>query len=207
VQYVAVFLASVSRRIYPSRCQCLNTQSSAHPQMLTLRQRWPEFTAKCNPLNNQTDRVHVDNGVCCASFGGSFQFARQCVVLQCFLTFHLTKSPTMKPKSLTVTFRNRTEIRMGSPFNIANLYLKGDWIPDLPNEDWQDQKAWSPDGRFVALIAWAVSKSNNPGFRIYTINLEERSFAVSKRIRGCCQKLKWNDRTREFEPVRFLGRK
>jgi hypothetical protein len=93
---------------------------------------------------------------------------------------------------------------MGSPYNIAHLELKGKWIPELPNEDWQDVTAKSPDGRFVALVAWAVSRNNSPGFRTYTIDLRERDFLVSKRVRGCCMKVKWNKQTGSFEFERFL---
>jgi hypothetical protein len=98
---------------------------------------------------------------------------------------------------MKVTFRNLQEIRMGSPYNVAELVLEGRWTPNLPKEDWQDTTSQSEDGRYVGLVAWDTL-DNNPGFRVYTIDTVERTFACTKRILGCCQELEWKPAIKQF---------
>jgi hypothetical protein len=105
---------------------------------------------------------------------------------------------------INVTFSNPSEIRMGSPFNIATLQLDGKWTPQLPEEAWQDITAQSPDGHYVGLVAWRINFLNNPGFRIYSINTQTKSFSKTRRIRGCCQSIEWDDNLKRFGWKRFL---
>ena len=93
---------------------------------------------------------------------------------------------------MEVSFLNSQEVRMGSPHNICDLEITGEWIPELPKEDWQDITASSPDNRFVGLVAWDVSEDNQPGFKIYCVDTLERSFTVSDRINGCCWGIEWS---------------
>ncbi len=86
---------------------------------------------------------------------------------------------------------------MGSPYRVCDLDLKGDWIPDLPNEEWQNKTASSSDGRFVGLVAWD-NLNNHPGFRVYTIDTREESFIASDRIPGCCDDLEWKPAISQF---------
>ncbi len=86
---------------------------------------------------------------------------------------------------------------MGSPYNVADLTLDGEWVPRLPEEDWQDLAAQSADGRYVGLIAWD-NLNNTPGFRVYTIDTAEKTFTSSNRIHGCCQKLEWKPAITKF---------
>ena len=95
-------------------------------------------------------------------------------------------------------FSSPMEIRMGSPFRCADLTLKGSWVPDLPNYDWQDLSAESHNGRFLALVAWDIAE-NGPGFRIVVIDKKLKTFSESKRINGCCKSLAVNDSLVEFE--------
>ena len=59
----------------------------------------------------------------------------------------------MKNKKLKIRFINRQEIRMGSPYRCCGIRLYGAWIPDIPiDENYQDIKAWSDDGKYLALV-------------------------------------------------------
>lgn len=92
---------------------------------------------------------------------------------------------------LTPIFSSVTEIRMGSPFHFAELELAGNWIPELPGYDWQDLFAESPNGRYLALVAWMI-ENNDPGFRFVVIDKKEKVVRESERIAGCCESLKWH---------------
>ena len=68
--------------------------------------------------------------------------------------------------------------------------LKGEWVPDLPTADWQDLVSISNDGRYVALVRW-YTPDNQPGFRVFTIDLRERTVKKTRRIKGCCEAVWW----------------
>jgi hypothetical protein len=91
---------------------------------------------------------------------------------------------------MKVRFTNPQEIRMGSPYHVADLILDGPWKPDLPDEEWQDLTAQSADGRYVGLVAWDI-RNNTPGFKVYTIDTLSKTVAQTDRIAGCCQQLEW----------------
>jgi hypothetical protein len=86
---------------------------------------------------------------------------------------------------------------MGSPFNLCDLQIVGEWVPSLPNEEWQDKTAQSPDGRFVALVAWAIT-NNEPGFCVYTIDVHSKSVSKSQRVQGCCEVVEWDANREQF---------
>lgn len=100
----------------------------------------------------------------------------------------------MTSKSIVVRFLEPVEIRMGSPYCACRVRLSGRWVPELPDygEGFQNIKAWSPDGNYLALVQWRISMQNEPGFRIFTIAIQERRITKSRRIRGCCQSLNWD---------------
>jgi hypothetical protein len=54
---------------------------------------------------------------------------------------------------------------MGSPFNVCNLNLEGDYIPDLSNLEFQDIAIISNDQHTIYLVIWEI-KNNEPGFKI-----------------------------------------
>lgn len=94
---------------------------------------------------------------------------------------------------LRAYFDDCAEIRMGSPFRLCRLRLDGPWIPPVLNDDgWQNLSAASPNGRFVGLVRWDIV-SNNPGFRILTVDCRDRKVQTSERIDGCCESLAWRD--------------
>jgi hypothetical protein len=93
---------------------------------------------------------------------------------------------------MKVGFYDCMEIRMGSAFQICRLRIRGPWIPRL-QEDWQDRVAHSPDGRFTALVAWAIDEKNEPGFRIVVLDEQRQRIIRSRRIRGCCEEIGWED--------------
>ena len=91
---------------------------------------------------------------------------------------------------LNIRFENCSEIRMGSRFRTCRLVLKGAWIPELGDRDWQDVTARSPDGRFVGLVCWDTA-GNDPGFRVVAIDCVARQVTTSARLPGCCEALEW----------------
>jgi hypothetical protein len=96
-------------------------------------------------------------------------------------------------KAITVRFLNRQEIRMGSPYKDCRVSLSGQWFPQLPDngDGFLDLKAWSPDGKHLALVRWNIDKENNPGFNVYVISVRRRSLRRYRRIRGCCESIAW----------------
>jgi hypothetical protein len=83
------------------------------------------------------------------------------------------------------------EVRMGSPFKMCRLALRGEWIPKLNEFGWTPVAAESPDGQYLALVHWD-DEGNRPGFRVVLIDIEQRSVSISPRIVGCCcQSLTW----------------
>lgn len=91
---------------------------------------------------------------------------------------------------LKVRFSKKEEIRMGSPYNVCRVRITGDWVPDLPETDWQDIRAFRPDGTAVALVRWDTP-GNVPGFRLWIVDAEARTVETSPRFPGCCEKLEW----------------
>jgi hypothetical protein len=84
-------------------------------------------------------------------------------------------------------FYNRREIRMGSPFNICDLRLQGDYIPDLSGFEFQDIAISSTNRQIVYLIVWSVT-DNKPGFKVLKLDEAEQSMVSSSEIKGfCCQ--------------------
>jgi len=111
----------------------------------------------------------------------------------------------MSAKSIQVRFIHPVEIRMGSPYCVCKVSLSGAWVPELPSrdEDFQNLEAWSTDGNCLALVQWRISQQNDPGFRILTIAIKERQLKKSRRIRGCCHSLSWEDGAFKYDVVAF----
>lgn len=84
-----------------------------------------------------------------------------------------------------ITAKNLIEIRMGSPFNAADLEITGEFVPDLRNYIFQDKFAISNDGCSCVLVQWDT-KSNEPGFILWFIDEESRLTKKSEKIVGCC---------------------
>lgn len=93
---------------------------------------------------------------------------------------------------IEVTHKNLGEIRMGSPFNLYEVTLKGEWIPDIDEDGWQEAHVRSPDGRHLVLTAWDTT-NNEPGFVLYLIDSVKRSYVRTDTFCGCCTKLQWQD--------------
>jgi hypothetical protein len=107
----------------------------------------------------------------------------------------LVRDTASNSRVLWAYFDDCAEIRMGSPFRLCRLRLDGAWIPLVPNDQgWQNLSAASPNGRFVALVRWDVV-GNEPGFRILTVDCDDRTVQTTERIPGCCESLAWRDET------------
>ena len=94
---------------------------------------------------------------------------------------------------LSIAFHDAMEIRMGSPFNSCRLSLKGDWVPKIDLDDYQDKFAESPGKELLCLVKWDVDEKNNPGFRLVLLDNRKKSVTTSPRIAGCCQHLEWEN--------------
>ncbi len=88
-----------------------------------------------------------------------------------------------------VTFTNIMEIRMGSPFNIADVDVKGGFFPKSGFTDFQDKFAVSQDGRVCYFVLWEVAQDNTPGFRMLRVSDHDQTATTSDRFSGCCEEL------------------
>ncbi len=74
---------------------------------------------------------------------------------------------------------------MGSPFNVCNLNLEGDYIPDLSNLEFQDIAIISNDQHTIYLVIWEI-KNNEPGFKIMKLDENRKISIFSEYIKGIC---------------------
>jgi hypothetical protein len=91
-----------------------------------------------------------------------------------------------------VSFKNCFEIRMGSPYQLCELVLEGDWLPELGDRAWQNKYLLSTDGQILVLSAWDVVL-NRPGFKLIILNGHEHTVQETARIAGCCTSLHWSE--------------
>ncbi len=104
---------------------------------------------------------------------------------------------------LKISFSNRREIRMGSPYMMADLHVEGLDIV-IPKACWQDKFAISKDRNFIALISFELS-DNEPGFEIYIINTNKKTITKTKRIFGLINNISIIDKKIKFN--KFLYNK
>jgi hypothetical protein len=88
----------------------------------------------------------------------------------------------------SVRFVNRREIRMGSPYNLADPIITGDFVPNLSEYEFQDVSAVSPNGKNLYLVFWDL-QGNAPAFRVLWLSEEERCIRTSERIPSACREL------------------
>lgn len=87
-----------------------------------------------------------------------------------------------------LTFKNIVEIRMGSPFNIAEVVLFGGFVPDLSGYTFQDIGLVDQADSVVYLVQWEI-ENNEPGFKIWQISSNEKSICKTNRFEGCCKEM------------------
>lgn len=87
-----------------------------------------------------------------------------------------------------IHFLNKSDIRMGSPFQSATLKLSGSFVPDTAPFRFQDRSAISPDGSKCALIQWDIQE-NEPGFIIWHLDELHQTLKRSERLSGCCKNI------------------
>ena len=94
----------------------------------------------------------------------------------------------MKP--FQIKYKNKQEIRHGSPYNIAEIEIDENLNFQIDfNDGWQDKHAWSKDSKYLALVKWEIIDSE-PGFVIVLIDIVNGEQIISKRIDGCCNKIR-----------------
>lgn len=89
-----------------------------------------------------------------------------------------------------IKFDTISEIRHGSPYNVARVSIIGDAnFKIIPNNHWQDIQAWSDNSQYLALVNWDFIESN-PGFRVHLFDTQSGELIKTDRIKGCCHSLK-----------------
>ena len=101
-------------------------------------------------------------------------------------------------------FTGCREIRMGA-MDVCELRLEGRWVPKLPSDGWQNLWAQSSNGRLLALVAWAISKKNEPGFRIVVIDSRAKLVHKGKRMAGCCTSIAWAGTGFDYETYNYFA--
>lgn len=87
-----------------------------------------------------------------------------------------------------IEFLNQDEIRMGSPYNRANISLTGGFVPDLSNAVFQNIGLVSKNGLKCYLVEWLIENAS-PGFVIWKVDSNSRTVIKSTRIQGICDNL------------------
>ncbi len=82
-----------------------------------------------------------------------------------------------------IQFDNIVEIRMGSPYNACAISFRGADTIKIPAATWQDKYAWSSGFTKLALVKWDFD-NNDPGFKLFIIELASGKALESPRISG-----------------------
>lgn len=98
--------------------------------------------------------------------------------------------------NLKIKFSNKQEIRMGSPYFIADINLDGIEVK-LPKAEWQNKYAISKDKKSIVLIGFDFT-NNEPGFKLYIIDVESKKITKSKRILGLINNISLEDKIIKF---------
>lgn len=97
-----------------------------------------------------------------------------------------------------LAFKNICEIRMGSPFNVAEVVLSGEYVPDLSSFTFQDIGLVDSKEGVVYLVQWEI-EHNVPGFRIWRISSVEQKVYKTDKLNGCCKKMTLVDNKLDLE--------
>ena len=98
----------------------------------------------------------------------------------------------------SLDFKNKGEIRMGSPYNLADVRLSGEFVPDFRGCEFQDKGSVNQTGDAVALVQWAI-ENNSPGVIVWMISEKDRLLKKSRRLSGCCEGIRFlNDGSLEL---------
>jgi hypothetical protein len=100
---------------------------------------------------------------------------------------------TMKDPALIARFLNVNEIRMGSPYNRADLEIAGGTPSFLLGRGYQDLSLPLPDENSLILVEWDIEK-NSPAFRLIRLQRDPSSGRMSasrtRRLEGAVRELK-----------------
>jgi len=84
-----------------------------------------------------------------------------------------------------LSFNNISEVRMGSPFNKANVTLVGSYVPSLAGKEFQDVGLVCKNGIKCAIVQWDLVE-NEPRFKIWILDQETEKASISEPIVGAC---------------------
>lgn len=90
-------------------------------------------------------------------------------------------------EEIKIKFKNKREIRMGSPYNFADIEISGIDL-NLPKFSWQDKYVISKNIKTIILVYFEFQK-NEPTFKLYKIDIENGKAKSSKRILGLLNKI------------------
>lgn len=91
-----------------------------------------------------------------------------------------------------IKFSNEMEIRMGSPYNVADIDIAGDFVPQLDDYEFQDKYALSSDEAICLLIQWSIQQ-NEPGFIVWKLSEKDQMLSKSDRFEGCCDNIEFKN--------------
>ena len=75
---------------------------------------------------------------------------------------------------------------MGSPFPVADVDLKGIFVPSFEGHTFQDKGILNNRRDICYLVEWKTFARGKPGFCVWKISEHERAIKKSKIIEGCC---------------------
>lgn len=84
-----------------------------------------------------------------------------------------------------LSFDKISEVRMGSPFNKANVVLVGSYIPSMLGYEFQDVGLVCKNGTTCALVQWDI-QANEPRFRVWILNQKKERTVISQPLDGAC---------------------
>ena len=90
---------------------------------------------------------------------------------------------------MKIKFNIISEIRHGSPYNLAELIIEGnEQLKINKTDNWQDVIAWSKDRKNFALVQWNTDQGE-PSFNIFLFDSINGLTKVFNDIIGCCHEL------------------
>ena len=90
-----------------------------------------------------------------------------------------------------VEFHHISEVRMGSPYNTAQIEVKRGYFPTLLKSRigfFQDKAVISNGGNTLFLVIWETHQGD-PFFKVLKVSDQERKVYASSKISGCCKSL------------------
>jgi len=103
-------------------------------------------------------------------------------------------------------FLNVNEMRMGSPYMVAEKVNVIGWDGHLNEWEYQNIFHYDQKYRIGVLIKWDVDNNGNPGFKPIVIHEGTNKLTEIPRIEGCCDKIFTENNKIYFEVFKYPNR-